>query len=257
VTLSAGQVYETKISSGRNVEFRCPPDPSEGITVIVNFESGVIGYRPDVRPDTKLGPGDITPGLPPDLSPDELAQVLKFLPASGTSTAKPTQVAASGSGLDSKLAQATSDPTPQPTTNEPTPQPAAIEPAPQPAASEPAPQPAASEPAPQPAASKPAPALELDQLNKVGSLYSHKDLGPVGTFAAAKSHCAKLDQAQAFGLSGWRMATSSEIAAFKAKNLLYWTKEVDGSKAKTFSTFGGDPWREQTDAHPRAFCVSK
>ncbi len=106
------------------------------------------------------------------------------------------------------------------------------------------------------------PVIQLSKLHKVGSLYTPKERGPAGTFAAASSHCAKLKTSKKHGLKGWRMAKASEISTFKAavEKLLYWTsEEVEGTKAKTVNLMDARAAapRPKTDTKPRAFCVSK
>jgi hypothetical protein len=104
------------------------------------------------------------------------------------------------------------------------------------------------------------PKIELSKLHRVGTLYTPKDKGPAGTYAAAKSHCASLKKNKKFGLTGWRMASTSEILGFKAlvDKLQYWGSETEAANAKVVTLLNGRVGTlPQTDTKPRAFCVSK
>ncbi|MFV8751557.1 serine/threonine protein kinase [Nannocystaceae bacterium ST9] len=104
------------------------------------------------------------------------------------------------------------------------------------------------------------PSIQLAKLHQVGSLYTPKELGPSGTWSAANAHCKKLKSSKKFGLSGWRMASTAEIATFKAKvdKLQFWGSETSGAQAKTIALLNSRVvLRPQTDSGPRAFCVSK
>jgi serine/threonine-protein kinase len=106
----------------------------------------------------------------------------------------------------------------------------------------------------------PTPKVDLAKLHRAGNLYTPKEKGPAGTYAAAKSHCASLKKNDKFGLSGWRMATTKEILDFKAvaDKLQYWGSETEAANAKVVTLLNGRIGSlPQTDSKPRAFCVSK
>ena len=106
------------------------------------------------------------------------------------------------------------------------------------------------------------PPFEPSALIKAGSLYTHKAHGPNGDFDSAKKYCRNLKRKKRHGLSGWRMATVTELQSFRGtevSKLLYWSSdEAAGGKAQAVSIVTGKAEaRALTDPAPRAFCVSK
>ncbi|PRQ01248.1 protein kinase domain-containing protein [Enhygromyxa salina] len=109
-------------------------------------------------------------------------------------------------------------------------------------------------------AEKPKP-IEYGNLIRSGSIYTHKSRGPNGTWKSARDYCRSLKRKKRHGLTKWRQPTVAELASFggtEVANLLYWSSETDGSKAKTVAVMDGRVSERDVDIpSPRAFCVSR
>ncbi|KIG13425.1 serine/threonine protein kinase [Enhygromyxa salina] len=107
---------------------------------------------------------------------------------------------------------------------------------------------------------KPKP-IEYGNLIRQGSIYTHKSRGPNGSWTNAKDYCSSLKRKKRHGLTKWRQPTVAELKSFggtEVANLLYWSGESDGRKAKTVAVMGGTvSERELSNPAPRAFCVSR
>ncbi|WP_181233686.1 nSTAND1 domain-containing NTPase [Enhygromyxa salina] len=90
IAMRSGEVYPTKVSNGRDVEFRCPDPADEEVTMIVNLVTGEIRYFPGARSGQALDFDTSLPGLPPSLSQAQLAQLSAVMPAATLSNGDAT-----------------------------------------------------------------------------------------------------------------------------------------------------------------------
>jgi hypothetical protein len=95
--------------------------------------------------------------------------------------------------------------------------------------------------------------VQQGKVHRAGGLYTPRtQAGPV-TFAQARKHCSRLKRQKSAGLSGWRMASGSEIGRFKGKVAAtrYWTR-----KRTAYNMFRGTEAPSKPDGKARPFCVS-